>query len=67
MTKKESLFIELLINNKTEITTNDVIQRDVWEDTIMSNSAIKNLIFRLRKKINSDFITTVNGIGYKLS
>ena len=65
LTKNEILFIELLIVNK--LITYDMIQRDVYREKIMSDSSIKNLLLRLRKKIPIDFITAVAGIGYKLS
>ncbi|MCD6258590.1 MAG: response regulator transcription factor [Helicobacteraceae bacterium] len=66
LTKKEMLFIELLLKYPQQIVSNDMIQNDVWEQTIMSDSAIKNLIFRLRKKVNQDFIQTIHSVGYKL-
>ena len=66
LTKKEALFIELLIKNAETITTNEMIQKDVWEEKLMSSAAIKNFIFRLRKKVSIDFITTYQGVGYKL-
>ncbi|MEA2099230.1 MAG: winged helix-turn-helix domain-containing protein, partial [Campylobacterota bacterium] len=67
LTKNEILFIELLIVNKDEIITYEMIQRDIYREKIMSDSSIKNLILRLRKKLTIDFITTITGIGYKLS
>lgn len=66
LTKREMLLIELMIKNIAEVVTNDMIQRNVWEDKFMSDSAIKNLVFRLRKKVGFPFITTVQSIGYKL-
>ncbi len=66
LTKKEALFIELLIKNAESVTTNEMIQKDVWEEKLMSSAAIKNFIFRLRKKVSIDFITTYQGVGYKL-
>ena len=66
LTKREMLFIELMVKNIGEVVTNDMIQRNVWEDKFMSDSAIKNLIFRLRKKVDLPFIKTVQSIGYKL-
>jgi len=66
LTKTERLFMELLIRNKDKVTTHEMIQRDVWEDKIMGESAIKNLLFRLRKKSDIEFITLVSGLGYKL-
>ena len=67
LTKKEILFIELLIKHSNSILTNELIQRDIYEDKIMSESALKNLILRLRKKVNKEFITTITNVGYKLS
>ena len=66
LTKKEILFLELLLQNDTKITTLQMIQRDVWDEKFMSDSAIKNLVFRLRKKVDEEFILTLQGIGYKL-
>ena len=66
LTKREMLLIELMIKNIAEVVTNDMIQRNVWEDKFMSDSAIKNLVFRLRKKVGFSFIQTVQSIGYKL-
>ena len=49
LTKTERLFVELLIRNKDKITTHEMIQRDVWEDKYMGESAIKNLLFNYEK------------------
>jgi DNA-binding response OmpR family regulator len=43
-----------------------MIQINVWENKFMSNSAIKNLVLRLRKKIDEDFILSIGGVGYRL-
>ena len=66
LTKKEILFLELLLQNDTKVTTLAMIQRDVWDEKFMSDSAVKNLVFRLRKKVDEEFILTLQGIGYKL-
>ncbi len=67
LTKKETLFIELLINHAPKLLTHERVQRDIWENRVMSDAAIKNMIFRLRKKVGVDFISTYHGVGYKLS
>lgn len=66
LTKKESLFIELIIKNPNEIITHEMIQINIWENKHMSDSAIKNLILRLRKKVGKEFIGSINGVGYRL-
>jgi len=64
LTRNEVLFIELLICN--QIVTNDMIQEYVYKEKMMSDSSIKNLILRLRKKVNTELIYTITGIGYKI-
>lgn len=66
LTKKEMRFIELLLKYPKQVVSNDMIQNDVWEQALMSDSAIKNLIFRLRKKVDQEFVQTIHGVGYKL-
>lgn len=66
LTKQEILFLEMMIKNIDKIVTVDMIQRSVWQEKWMSDSALKNLLFRLRKKIGTDFIVTVQSQGYKL-
>ena len=66
LTKKEALFIELLIKENAKPISSERVQRDIWENRVMSDAAIKNMIFRLRKKIGLDFISTLQGVGYRL-
>ena len=66
LTKKEILFLEFIIKNNPKIITHEMIQINVWENKFMSNSAIKNLVLRLRKKVDVEFILSVGGVGYKL-
>ncbi len=67
LTKKEILFLELLLKNHNNILTDELIQKNIWEDQIMGEGALKNFIFRFRKKVKEDFLTTVTNVGYKLS
>ncbi len=66
LTKKEIIFLEFLIKNRSKVISHGMIQINVWENKFMSNSAIKNLVLRLRKKVNEDFILSVGGVGYRL-
>ncbi len=66
LTKKEALFIELLIKENPKPVSAERVQRDIWESRVMSDAAIKNMIFRLRKKVGLDFISTLQGTGYRL-
>lgn len=67
LTKKEILFIELLLKNRDGIVTYEMLQRDIYQTKEIGDGVFKNLIFRLRKKIDVDFIRTINNLGYKLS
>jgi DNA-binding response OmpR family regulator len=67
LTKKELLFIELLIKSHPVPISHERVQRDIWESRVMSDAAIKNMIFRLRKKVGVDFVSTMQGVGYKLA
>ncbi len=66
LTKKEVLFIELLINRKDDIITNEAIQHHIWNEKVMSEAALKNFILRLRKKVPYNFLNTVQSLGYNL-
>lgn len=66
LTKKELLFIELLINNKNKLLTKELIWQYVYSDDDASDSAITNMIMRLRKKLGKNFIYTIPDVGYRL-
>ena len=66
LTKKESLLLELLINNSKKIISKEVIEDVVYFDSEMSDSALKNLLFKLRKKLHNQLITTIAGQGFML-
>jgi len=66
LTKKEILFIELMLKHKDKLVTVDMIQEHVWEQKQITEAGLKNLLFRLRQKTDKSFIKTVQGVGYKL-
>ena len=67
LTKKEILFMELMLKNLDKVVTSDMIQEHVWEEKPMTEASLKNLIFRLRNKTDKKFIITVQSVGYKLA
>ena len=67
LTKKEILFIELLFKNINTITTYSELQKEVWEDNIMTDNALRSLVRNLRKKLPKDFIINLSGMGYKIA
>ncbi|WP_428024151.1 response regulator transcription factor [Arcobacter sp.] len=64
---KELELIKLLIDNSSKTVTKEEISKVLWPFESVSESSIKNLILRIRKKINSDIILSVRGIGYRLN
>lgn len=66
LTKKEILFLELLFKNINNITAYDELQNVVWQDSIMTDNALRSLVRNLRKKLPKDFIVNLSGIGYKV-
>ncbi|MDD2698080.1 MAG: helix-turn-helix domain-containing protein [Arcobacteraceae bacterium] len=66
LNKKEILFFEMLCNNKTKIITKDMIANIVYENEIMSDSAVNNFILRIRKRFGKTFLHTIPDIGYKM-
>jgi DNA-binding response OmpR family regulator len=66
LSKKETAFLALLIENQNQIVTKDMVLESVWNFEEMSEGAIANFIMRLRKKIGKNFIHTVAESGYKL-
>lgn len=65
LNKKELSFFELLIQNQNRIVTYEELQNKVWIDDIMTDSALRSLVRNLRKKLPTDIIFNLSGIGYR--
>ncbi|RXI47070.1 DNA-binding response regulator [Malaciobacter mytili] len=66
LNKKEMLFFEVLIANQNRVVTYEELQDKVWGDDIMTDSALRSLVRNLRKKLPTDLIFNLSGVGYKL-
>lgn len=64
--KKEAALLKLLISNKQQILSKQVIAKNVWPNEDMTESALKNLLGSIRKKLIYDLITTVPNKGWIL-
>jgi len=64
---KESRLIELLLQNCHHITTYEMIENIVWEDSFMSIESLRTLIRGIREKTYKDIIVNINRIGYKIN
>jgi two-component system response regulator VanR len=65
LNKKEMRFFEVLIANQNRIVTYEELQEKVWCDDVMTDSALRSLVRNLRKKLPTDFISNLSGVGYK--
>lgn len=63
---KEQELLVLLLHNRDRTITKEEIGRKLWPIDPICESAIKNIILRLRKKLGLDIIISVRGIGYRL-
>ncbi len=66
LNKKEMIFLELLICNQNRMVTYDELQEYVWCDDVMTDSALRSLVRNLRKKLPTDIISNLSGIGYRI-
>jgi len=64
---KEQELLSLLLSNRQKTVTKEEIIRELWPLDPVCDSAIKNLILRIRKKVGTDLIVSVRGIGYRLN
>lgn len=65
LNKKELSFFELLIENQNRIVTYEELQNKVWIDDVMTDSALRSLVRNLRKKLPTDIIFNLSGVGYR--
>jgi len=62
------LLMQLMIDKSRCICTNEDIVRHFYEHNIyISEDSIRNLIYRLRKRLPKDIIESCYGIGYKIT
>ncbi len=67
LTKKEQLFLKIIIKNKNSISSTDDILNIIWEDNIDATSNMLNpIISRLKKKLPKKLIKSIYGAGYMI-
>ncbi len=66
MTKKELLFLALLVKYSDKIITYEEIEEEVWGHEYMSIKSLRTTIGILRKKIPFNIISNISNMGYKL-
>lgn len=69
LTKLEKLVLEFLLKNQGEAFSSEVLIRYLWPiDAERSDEAVRNIVRRLRKKIDpeSSIIKNIHGFGYSI-
>ena len=67
LTKKELLFISVLVKNLGVFVLHEEIKKYVWTNKKVTDSAIRTFIKRVREKTDKDFIRNIPGLGYKIN
>ncbi|WP_321469750.1 response regulator transcription factor [Halarcobacter sp.] len=68
ITAKEIILLEFLYKNRKRVVPTIEIKNNVWEDDYeATDSALKGVLNKLRKKIGKDSIKNISGIGYQLN
>lgn len=64
LTKKESIFLKLLITKNRVISYEELENAICDDDSIMTSNAMRLFIKNLRKKLPDNFLKNMQGIGY---
>jgi len=67
LTKKELLFISILVRNLGVFVLHEEIKKYVWTNKNVTDAAIRTFIKRVREKTGKEFIKNVPGLGYKIN
>ncbi len=68
LTQNERLLLDYVVTQRREVLTYEEISLEVygWKNHKNSLSAIRNLIYRLKKKIGFDLFESIDGYGYRV-
>ena len=67
LTNKELDLLNFLIKNNNRVCSAEELKSAIWDDYLeATDSALKNLLNKVRKKIGKESIINMSGVGYKL-
>lgn len=66
LSSNERRLFELLTTSKEQVYSSEVIEIAVFDDDFSDNKRVRNLLSRLRHKLEADVIQSIYGQGYKL-
>lgn len=65
LSKQELAILELLLANKGNIVTKEILEEKIFDGFIQDNT-LRNIIYRMRKKMRENVIETVQDFGYRI-
>ncbi len=66
LTAQEIMFLELLLKNRHRAVSSVEILENIWDYDEGTESALKSLLNKVRKKIGKESIVNISGIGYRI-
>ena len=67
LTAKEIDLLEFFIQNSSRVISHEEIKDKIWSDSFdATDSALKNVLNKLRKKIGKDTIKNISGVGFRI-
>jgi len=67
LTRHELLLLQLMLKKKDQVCTNEDIMNEFYiHDIDILETSIRNMVFKVRKKLPSNAISSLYGLGYKL-
>jgi DNA-binding response OmpR family regulator len=67
LTSKELMLLDFLIKNSYRVVSHEELKLNLWDDEFeATDSALKNLMNKLRKKIGKETIINISGVGFRL-
>ena len=68
LTAKELDMLDYLIQHNNRVVSHDELKINIWQDSFeATDSALKNLLNKLRKKIGKESIINISGVGYRIN
>jgi len=66
LNKKEVQLLKLLCTDINKTITYEDIEYQIWGSSSMSLSAIRSIVRDLRKKLGSEYVINISGVGYRM-
>ncbi len=67
LTNKQSQIMELFAVNINKVVDLEMLRHYAWDDSPVDNAIIRSEIHRVRQVLKEDLISTLKGVGYRIS